>query len=305
MTMEPKVATVVVTHNRCELLKKCLLAISRQIWLPDRLLVIDNASTDGTTEWLHRWLPQHMPRAELMTLPQNLGGAGGFATGLRIAVEQDTDWVWMMDDDAEPEPNALEALLNVVDSNDAIYGSIAITEDGRMCWPFFSVDGESYANIQEVPDRFEVAALPFLGILIPRSIVEVIGYPNADYFIAGDDVEFCFRARKYGFHILASGKSRLQHPPSDYYRFGVGQWAPICFRIAPWKRYYDVRNRILTSWQYGPFHIWTRTLPASILRLLATLINEPERIAQLRAYIAGIFDGTRQVNGIRHKKWGL
>src|SRR3546814_20742055 len=84
---ERKIFALIVTFERRALLEKCLLALAAQTQPLDAVLVVDNASTDGTSHWLTRWLPLHLPRAKLIALQQNTGGAGGFSEGLRIAME--------------------------------------------------------------------------------------------------------------------------------------------------------------------------------------------------------------------------
>ena len=120
----------------------------------------------------------------------------------------------MMDDDAEPEADSLEKLLNIyeadADGNTNIYGSIAITHgDGRFCWPLVSSDGKLFETVDQVPDKVAVAVLPFLGILIPRGVVDKNGYPDPGYFIQGDDAEFCHRARLNGMHVYAAGRETV------------------------------------------------------------------------------------------------
>jgi glycosyltransferase involved in cell wall biosynthesis len=303
--MEPLVTVVIVTYNRRTLLARCLTAIAAQTCRLDHVLVVDNASTDDTREWLKAWLPTNLPQARLIALYDNLGGAGGFATGMQAAMDDGADWIWMMDDDAEPAPNALSVLLESLEDGTAIYGSIATPGDGRLCWPLFSTDNRAFNTVDSVPAKVAVMALPFLGILISRPVIDAVGLPDVGYFIAGDDTDYCFRARTKGIPIVAVGGSHLIHPPSEYYQFGFGALAPVCFRIVPWKRYYDVRNRILTSFKYGTTHVWTRTIPGTVLRLVATLVREPHRWLQIKAYVAGTFDGLRGLKGQRHKRWGL
>jgi len=305
MTVKRRLTTIVVTFNRRCLLERCLLALANQTSKSDRVLIVDNASTDGTRAWLQSWLPQHLPEGEVLALEVNAGGAGGFAAGMEAAVAGGAEWIWMMDDDAEPQASALSALLHEVVTDEAIYGSIATHNGIELCWPLFGVDGREVIAIKDAPRIAEVVALPFLGILISRRVVETVGYPNADYFLAGDDTEYCFRARARGIPVMAVGGSVLVHPASHYYRFGIGRCAPVCFRMPPWKRYYDVRNRLLTSAQNGFVPMLLRTVPATVLRLLATLIHEPQRLQQTRAYLAGMVDGLRGLKGKRHPRWRL
>ncbi len=100
-----KIAAVVVTYNRINWLKKNIDALLSQTRIPDEIIVVDNASTDGTYDFL-----KNLSKVKFKRLEENIGGAGGFAYGLKCAIDDEADWVWMMDDDALPYKNALEAL---------------------------------------------------------------------------------------------------------------------------------------------------------------------------------------------------
>ena len=127
-----RVAAVVVTYNRLPLLQKCIEKLEAQT-APCDILVVNNASSDGSTEWLEarqggRLLPKNTGA--------NLGGAGGFNCGMRWAVEAGYDRLWLMDDDCLPEPDALEKLLEADALLKGEYGwlsSVALWVDGSEC----------------------------------------------------------------------------------------------------------------------------------------------------------------------------
>ena len=98
------VTAVVVTYNRLPLLRRCLAALQAQTAQGLRVLVVDNASADGTAEYLKTLA---MPGLVCRILTENLGGAGGFAYGMQAAAELGCKAVWLMDDDTLPEPQAL------------------------------------------------------------------------------------------------------------------------------------------------------------------------------------------------------
>ena len=102
----PRVVAVVVTYNRRDLLLESLAAVLGAEPAPDAVIVVDNASTDGTADDGPRAAspPCGWPR-----LQRNTGGAGGFAYGLALALADGADLVWLMDDDTVPEPGALRA----------------------------------------------------------------------------------------------------------------------------------------------------------------------------------------------------
>jgi rhamnopyranosyl-N-acetylglucosaminyl-diphospho-decaprenol beta-1,3/1,4-galactofuranosyltransferase len=101
------VCAIVVTRNRRELLAQCLRSLSEQQRPVQQVVVVDNASEDGTEEMVRREFPDvHLLRSE-----ENIGGAGGFHRGLAWAHEQGHEWLWVMDDDTFPQPETLQALL--------------------------------------------------------------------------------------------------------------------------------------------------------------------------------------------------
>lgn len=301
------VTAVVVTYNRRVLLERCLLALSSQSQPPDHVLVIDNASSDGTSDWLSQWLPTHVPNGSVVRLGENLGGAGGFAIGLRHAVASGADWAWMMDDDAEPHRDALQRLLDRELDPANIYGSVA-TQGAQLSWPMTPTDipaGDGLHHVDELPDEIAVQFVPFLGALISSKLAAEIGFPDPGFFIAADDVDYCMRARQHGAKVLLVGASRIEHPISQRYRFWLPGRKFYSLRLPPWKRYYDVRNRIFVARAHYGLALYYSTIPGSILRLLATLWHEERRWQQIKAFYAGMIDGLMGRTGRRHQNWGL
>lgn len=301
-----EVTAVVVTYNRLALLERCLSALLKQKRTLGEILIVDNASTDGTADALASkgWLQR--PGVTLLRLDENTGGAGGFAAGLQHAIASETDWVWMMDDDAEPHSEALEELMQVADDPAHVYGSLA-TNGADTSWLTTLLDpplGEIELATQ-IPARAKVQSLPFLGFLVHRSLVERIGLPDAGYFIAADDVEYCLRAKAAGADIVIAGKSRIEHPKSRPYKIRVCGRTLTCLALPPWKRYYDTRNRLLIARKYHGIRLLTQTIPGSFVRLFAALMKEPRKLAQAWAFFAGFSDGILGIKGKRHKKWGI
>lgn len=302
----PTITAIIVTYNRKKLLERCLSAITTQTRRPDAVLVIDNASTDGTPAWLHKWMPLHLPQATLIALDQNTGGAGGFAAGMKLAFENGAEWVWMMDDDAEPHPEALEQLMRVATDPSHVYGSLAVCGD-ETSW-LTTVLNPPLGEVErpeDVPEHAEVQSLPFLGFLIHRDLVARIGLPDTGYFIAADDVEYCVRAQHAGAKIIMASRSRIEHPKSRPYKVKVLGRSLTCLALPPWKRYYDTRNRLLIARRHYGIKLFTQTIPGSLVRLFAALWQEPDRPAQLRAFCAGFWDGLWGIKGKRHEKWGI
>ncbi len=127
--VKAKVAAVVVTFNRLPMLQKCMDMLENQT-VPCDILVVDNASTDGTDEWLLS--EQSAGVLVVRNTGANLGGAGGFSYGMRWAAERGYEYIWVMDDDCLPYPDALEKLLDAGEALNGDYGCLFCYTDKKI-----------------------------------------------------------------------------------------------------------------------------------------------------------------------------
>ena len=109
--MNNKTAAVVVTYNRKELLKECIDSLLKQEGAACDIIVVDNASSDGTAELVRD--EYNIPKVIYTNTGANLGGAGGFQYGVKKAVLLGYEYVWIMDDDTLPQSTALDKLFEV------------------------------------------------------------------------------------------------------------------------------------------------------------------------------------------------
>jgi rhamnopyranosyl-N-acetylglucosaminyl-diphospho-decaprenol beta-1,3/1,4-galactofuranosyltransferase len=214
-----RVAAVVVNYNAGDALGPCVASVLAQEPRPE-IVVVDNASTDGTadaTTALASIVPVHVVRLE-----ENTGGAGGFHTGLEVALERGADLVWLMDDDGVPEPSCLETLLPHLTTHEFV-GPAVVAEDApdRLCFPIRLPGGTRVVHRMDalraaaVDGLVEGILIPFNGVLVTRQLVELIGTPRAEFFIWGDDVEYLWRAEAAGARIATVVDARVLHPATD------------------------------------------------------------------------------------------
>lgn len=206
VAMEKRIAAVVVTYNRKDMLANCIAHICAQRIACD-ILVVDNASTDDTQSFLAGLAD---PRISYRNTGRNLGGAGGFNFGLRWAVEDGYDYVWLMDDDCLPEPDALLELVYADAALQGEYGwlsSRAIWVDGSLCQmnlqrknPYQDI---TYLDAPRIPAQMA----SFVSLFLQAATIRKYGLPIAQFFIWGDDWEYTRRISLEEPCYVVSGSS--------------------------------------------------------------------------------------------------
>ncbi len=190
-----RVAAVVVTYNRKELLAENIEALLLQgcVNCLD-VIVIDNASNDGTQEMMISY--QSNPKIKYINTGKNLGGAGGFQYGIRYAAENNYDYVWVMDDDCIPTPNALEAFINADKKLNGNYGFLSskvLWKDNNICK--MNIQRQSlWKNVRNWDaDLVQIIMASFVSLFIPAKNVKEFGLPIKEFFIWTDDWEYTRR----------------------------------------------------------------------------------------------------------------
>ncbi len=249
------VAVVVVTYNRADLLAHMLDGLAAQTRPADAIYVIDNASSDHTRALLTEQvaaarpgLPLHVTHAE-----ENLGGAGGFHLGVRMAFAGGHDRIWLMDDDVVPAPDCLEVLLAQdeaclmavrEDTHGALVEKAALRFDLRnplSVRPKTAMVETEYGSRDRMPERVELQNVAFEGFMLRREVVETIGLPDPSYFIFYDDVDYAVRARRAGYRIWAVRDAVLvRQLPFDQQH-----------DLSGWKGYFMYRNLFVVHLRYG------------------------------------------------------
>lgn len=210
-----KIAAIVVTFNRLELLKQCVKKLMLQSLECD-ILIVNNCSTDNTENWA---LEQTINNDNVFykNTGSNIGGAGGFNFGVRWAVESNYDFVWLMDDDCLPYENALEELIKAHSIMRGKYGwlsSAVLWKDGHECNMNRPKLKKSYYDYLEYIKEGIVQAeqATFVSLFMQTITVVENGLPIREFFIWGDDIEFTRRiAVRNNIPCFLVGKSQVLH----------------------------------------------------------------------------------------------
>lgn len=289
--LSAKVAAVVVTYNRKALLLECIECLFGQT-VQDRLdiIVVDNASTDGTYEALAHY--ENDGALIYLNTGANLGGAGGFSFGMREAAERGYGWAWVMDDDCMPEPDALKELLEADDRLDGKYGflsSKALWKDGTVC--NMNIQRRSvYRNTHDFDsDMVKVSMASFVSLFLPCRNILKYGLPIKDFFIWTDDWEYTRRlSRELPSYLV--NRSTVIHKSKE--NIGANIASSDCDRL--WRFSYLYRNDVVLYRREG----W-RGLVYELVRLsahIAKVVSQAKNYKMKRVKI--IINGT--IQGLRY-----
>lgn len=209
-----RIAAVVVTFNRSELLLGCLRALNEQTRRLDAIYVVDNASTDSTEDTVSRFSREAAIPVLYRRLEKNLGGAGGFSFGTRLGMQEGFDWLWLMDDDGVPAATALAEIMAVGSEMGVVNSLVAdIQGDNDLAFPLENFPGiQSVQQAQAAGPVIQGSASPFNGTLVSAKVFGKIGYPSRGFFIWGDEVDFLQRAKRAGFAVGTATHALHRHP---------------------------------------------------------------------------------------------
>ncbi len=200
-----KVVAVVVTYNRKELLKECIDALLKQEYSNFKILVVDNASTDGTEEYIKEYIEEN--KIIYINTGANLGGAGGFNYGMKEAYKIGCDFVWIMDDDCIVHKDTLSKLIEADENLNGNYGflsSKALWKDGDICkMNIPKVNLIKKVQKWNIPMQ-KIIMATFVSFFVKSEVVEELGLPISDFFIWADDLEYSRRiSKKYKCYLIS------------------------------------------------------------------------------------------------------
>lgn len=205
-----KVACVVVTYNRLTLLQGCIDSIRKQTFHDFDIIVVNNGSTDGTKDWLQQ-------QTDIVAITQgNSGGAGGFYTGQKEALQKGYEWIWMMDDDGIADHEQLGKLLKGAEQCNSKYVNALVCniKDPESLAFGLVVERKGLTKINEAQKYKYIkdSINPFNGTLIHREILESVGLIKKEMFIWGDEMEYTYRAKRAGYQQFTITSALHFHP---------------------------------------------------------------------------------------------
>lgn len=232
-----KYSVIIVTYNRLSLLRECLDCVLHQTLPFDNIIVVDNASTDGTGKYLESL----KDKITVVNEEYNGGGAKGFADGLRYVHDNvNNGYVLLIDDDAMLSHDYMKRIDEFVMKNEgvrAFSGTVMANDQISIAHRKRQVSQKGNWQLAKVSEReykkecFEYDISTFCGLVFDVSLIDVIGIPLADYFIWYDDTEYSLRIRKHS-PIINVNSAYLNHKTKGGNQIQLS-----------WKIYYEVRNQ--------------------------------------------------------------
>lgn len=251
MTKNANIGVVLVTFNRLGKLKKTLDFYAKQTVYPQYIIVVNNASSDGTLDFLTAWEKEESPYQRIViNLPRNLGGSGGYYVGEEQAMKLSADWIMVADDDAYPAADYIEGMDSFIKAYQgerlaAVCGSVIEKGDYALWHRRVQNDAFSleYSKITEPKDyekkNFEVSYISYVGPVMNKAALQEVGLVDKDFFIWNDDIEHMQRLGQYG-KMFCIPRYELHHD-ADSQNSALS-----------WKSYYGLRNNLTVLKRYFP-----------------------------------------------------
>lgn len=291
MSAVPRVAALVLNYNGREVTLQALASLSQTTYPAYDLWVIDNGSTDGSAEAI----ASAFPGVRQMRIDQNEGPAKGVSEGMRRAMEEGYDYLLILNNDIEVDPDLLTEMVRVAESEP----SIGIV--GPKAYYFWERDtiwsaggrlrfgeaitrerGQGERDRGQYDEDCEVEYVNGCAMLVKRAAVAAAGLWDPVFFLCIEDADFCVRARRHGFRCFYAHRARLWHMVSS----STGGYKPG-------KTFHSGRSTAIFVRRYAnpaqrlkALLLMALAVPAAFLRELPRG-NQKAALAKLRGYVAG------------------
>jgi len=298
------VCAVIPTYNCKGPLSQLLEVLLLQSRPVDEIIVVDNASTDGTEEMIKE---KFSGKVNYVRLAENMGGSGGFNVGMRLGCGHGHDWIWCLDSDALPSELTLEDLLRAKSmSGSTVVGKTCVLQDPvshQTALGGFLADFRSRKEKADLADnvsRLGVASVDFTTLcclLVKADALEKVDFVNPDFFIYADENLLSIRLKRLG-EILVVGTTVLHHQFTGCRSSRRGRLRVL--REDYWRIYYLVRNHIVVKREaFGFFRAFTRSVWCYGRNLLGILLFDDSKGYRVGILSKALCDGLRNRLGKR------
>lgn len=246
-----KVLGHIHTFNDADVIDRSIEALSRQTFPLPEILLVDNASTDDT---LDRRFPDQVT---VIKHQENLGTSGAVFAGFQYALQHGYDWIWILDADSAPRPDALETLIRFYrdapeELRDQIWllASLRVEDSLGKIQSYeiqFTDEGHTLVEVQDDKEWYEFDSTIWSGSLYKLSAAAEIGLPGIDYVLDWGEYEYGYRGRRQGYRAFLHRNSVVYHniggaPALRFETRRVGPWSIRFPNLPAIRCYYLTRN---------------------------------------------------------------
>ncbi len=283
---EPKVVIIIVTYNRLNVLKDCILSLLKTRYENYKIVIVDNASKDGTTDAIQSFFPS----VKIIRNEKNLGYTGGNNKGIKWALNQNCDYIMILNDDVVVEPDFIKNLVNVAQGD----RRIGLACPKLLCFEiptkFFKEYGgyNYYLGINRQPllktnYPTEIELVPGASILIRKETIQKIGLMDENFFLYFDEGDLCYRTKKAGFKMMFVPSAIAYHKVSESFS---GRTNPVVL-------YYSTRNELLLARKHLNFLLFVMFwMPRFVFRIVQYSIATRD-VKPAKSMIRGFLDFTK------------
>ena len=304
---DPATATIaIVTYNRSGLLTRLLTSITQMDPKPGHVVIVDNASTDDTTELVESFRERLGTELVYRRMETNTGGSGGFSEGMRVAYELGSEWIWLMDDDVEVLPDGLAKMGKWAPRFKSIQGRRYDFDGSEFYWQY-KVAEPLGIPIPFAPASFDESGYRpmnsgcFEGMFIHRDIVRQIGLPDPRFFIYWDDQTYGWLASRRTTSVIVNEFVLRRTREIKQWDMGVRHLNASSNAY----RYYIMRNRAYIKHYYRAQGVYKPLRFA--LGTALTFVKELVRLVFVERTVRGtsnLFRGLRDGHRIaRDSSW--
>jgi GT2 family glycosyltransferase len=292
---EPSVVAIVVNWNGRELLEPCVSTLLASTYRNLSVVVVDNASTDGSQDFVR----SRFPTVRLIENERNLRYAGGANAGVRLALGENADYVFVLNNDTEIAAGTVAALVEAARGHPraAFLGPMIYYADApTTIWSFGGVVSYWTGNIRHVgirevdrgqyPDVLGVDYVTGCALMGSAAAIRAVGLMDEGYFMYNEDTDWCVRAAKLGYSVLAVPGAKVWHRVSMSSGGGLSSF----------KVYHRFRSTLRFFGRHARAYQWVGIVPASAARTLGFIARQlvSGRPSNARAVISALIDSARR-----------
>jgi GT2 family glycosyltransferase len=213
MNNAPLVFVIVINYNGSKYLRTCFSSLEKQTYRNYRIVMLDNASTDSSAEFTAK----NFPKVSIIQTKENFGFAKGNNLAIKSALDQGADYIFLVNNDTEAEPNLLEKLVSAAESEESIgiLGPAVFdleTKDSVLEMGM-TVDKFGYPLALKSPSEKNARVFFISGcaMMVKSELFRKIGLFDEKYFMFAEDLDLCWRGRLSGYKIIVVEAAKIYH----------------------------------------------------------------------------------------------